>query len=84
MAKGLQEVRRWHWGGKVRTQMGTTCQGRGGVGRGEDVQSWEEAEVFQVARVERIIKLVAERAVALAGGLDGAELILKDGRYGQQ
>lgn len=72
---------RWR---QVRAQMGTSCQGRGVMGGGENVQSWEGAEVFQVAGVERIVKLVAERAVALAGRMDGAELILKDGRYGKQ
>lgn len=40
--------------------------------------------MFQVLTLKRIIKLVAEKVVALAGGLDGAELILKDGRCGQQ
>lgn len=59
--------------------MGTGCQGRGGEGGSEDVQRWEETEVFQVVGVERIVKPLAERAVALA-----AELILKDGRHGQQ
>lgn len=72
---------RWR---QVRAQMATGCQGRGGMGGGENVQSWEGAEVFQVAGVERIVKLVAERAVALAGRMDGAELILKYGRYGKQ
>lgn len=63
--------------------MGTN-QGRGGVGGDEDVQSWKGEELFQVGGVERNIKLVAERTVTLAEGLDGAEPVLRDGRYGQQ
>lgn len=39
---------------------------------------------FQVVGVGRNIKLVAERAVTSAERLDGAELVMRDDRYGQQ
>jgi len=81
VVKGLKAALGW-WR-QVRAQMRNHCQGRRGIGGGENIETWKGAEVFQVA-ARRIIKLVAERAVALAGGLDRAELILKDGRYGQQ
>lgn len=77
MVEGLQEARRWHWdGGDVTLRWKPTSRDKE-VLKEVRIYSWKRAEVFSWWVYERIVKLFAERAVALSGRLDGAGLILR-------